>query len=87
MPSKTFSYPKTVVTPEVDNATLYDQVMPQRVEAFLAGVNVNLMAYGQTGTGKTHTIFGAPGVMDKAGRGEFGTSCPPEYGLCPRAST
>ena len=59
---KKWDYPRTVVTPETDNAALYDTLMPERNKAFLDGVNVNLMAYGQTGTGKTHTIFGAPGV-------------------------
>ena len=59
---KKWSYPKVVATPEVDNSELYEMIMPERIDAFLDGVNVNLMAYGQTGTGKTHTIFGAPGM-------------------------
>ena len=42
---------------------LYDSYMPKRIEGFLNGYNCNIMAYGQTGTGKTHTMFGPPGYM------------------------
>jgi len=42
------------------------------------------MAYGQTGTGKTHTMFGPPGLMARAAAGEFGTEVIEEYGLFPR---
>ena len=50
----------------MDQAELYDAFMPQRVQAFLDGINVNIMAYGQTGSGKTHTVFGPPGIMARA---------------------
>ena len=70
--AKKFTYPAHVITPEMDNEALFAQFMPQRIEAFLEGVNVNVMAYGQTGTGKTHTMFGTPGIMERAGKGEFG---------------
>ena len=59
-PSKRFNYPRTVVTPEMDNVTLYDKMMPQRVDAFLEGVNVNLMAYGQTGTVRVASALSPP---------------------------
>ena len=52
----------------------------------MTGYNVNLLAYGQTGTGKTHTMLGTPGVMKRAGRGDYGTSVHEEYGIFPRAA-
>lgn len=55
--------------------------MPQRVAAFLNGINVNIMCYGQTGSGKTHTMFGPPGLMDKAAEGIFGEAVNPDYGV------
>ena len=55
--------------------------MPRRIEAFLAGVNVNVMAYGQTGSGKTYTMFGPPGLMAAAAAGAAAEA---DYGLFPR---
>ena len=51
-----FDYPSHVIAPEMDNRALFEHFMPPRVQAFLSGVNVNVMAYGQTGSGKTHTM-------------------------------
>ena len=82
--NREFSYPSHIITPEMDQQALYDAFMPRRVEAFLAGVNVNVMAYGQTGSGKTHTMFGPPGIMGRAAAGEYGDSLCPGYGLFPR---
>ena len=48
---------------------LYNSYMPARIEGFLEGLNCNIMAYGQTGTGKTHTMFGPPGYMARAAKG------------------
>ena len=48
---------------------LYNSYMPARIEGFLSGLNCNIMAYGQTGTGKTHTMFGPPGYMARAAKG------------------
>ena len=82
---KEFRYMRHVVPPSTDNATLYEVFMPRRVAAFLTGgLNVNVMAYGQTGTGKTHTMFGTPGIMGRAGSGEFGLGVSDEYGFFPR---
>jgi len=79
-----FTYPSHVIAPTMDNQALYDAFMPSRVEAFLQGINVNIMAYGQTGSGKTHTVFGPPGIMGRAATGEYGNEMCPEYGLFPR---
>jgi hypothetical protein len=79
-----FTYPSHVITPDMDNEALYNAYMPPRVQAFLDGVNVNVMAYGQTGSGKTHTMFGPPGILSRAASGEYGDSVCAEYGLFPR---
>jgi kinesin family protein C2/C3 len=73
-----------VIQPETDNAAMFEQFMPPRIEGFLEGYNVNIMAYGQTGSGKTHTVFGPPGILSRAGSGEYGTDIHQDYGLFPR---
>ena len=79
-----FTYPSHVIAPDMDQAALYGHFMPPRVQAFLDGVNVNVMAYGQTGSGKTHTMFGPPGIMGRAAAGQYGDDMCAEYGLFPR---
>lgn len=79
-----FKYPSHVIPPSLDNAGLFDQFLPCRIDAFFEGVDVNVMCYGQTGTGKTHTIFGTPGIMSRAGRGEYGHAVTLDYGIFPR---
>ena len=64
---KSFDYMDNVVPPETDNEQLYSVFLPSRVEAFMGGYNVNLLAYGQTGTGKTHTMLGTPRVIKRSG--------------------
>jgi len=80
-----FSYPSHVIAPSMDNEALYNTFMPPRIQAFLDGVNVNVMAYGQTGSGKTHTMFGPPGIMARAAAGEYGDGVAAAYGIFPRA--
>jgi hypothetical protein len=81
---KQFSYPSCVITPDMDQQALFDEFMPQRIDGFFSGYNVNVMAYGQTGSGKTHTMFGPPGIMGRAGAGEYGVGLCQGYGLFPR---
>ena len=38
-------------------AEVYEQVQPA-IDAAMSGVNSTVLAYGQTGAGKTHTLFG-----------------------------
>ena len=63
---RNFTYPSHVISPEMDQQATWTSFMPPRVQAFLDGMNVNVMAYGQTGSGKTHTMFGGrcfgPGI-------------------------
>ena len=46
-----------------DSATLdvYSAIANEVVESALSGINGTIFAYGQTSTGKTHTMFGSPG--------------------------
>ncbi|EOD20793.1 hypothetical protein EMIHUDRAFT_117465 [Emiliania huxleyi CCMP1516] len=79
-----FSYPSHVIAPEMDQQALYDAFMPVNMQAFVDGVNVNVIAYGQTGSGKTHTVFGPPGILARAAAGELGDGVDQDYGLFPR---
>ena len=52
-----------------DNAAVYRRTAKSVVDAVLRGVNGTVMAYGQTSSGKTHTMSGTaedPGVMTRA---------------------
>ena len=82
--TRVFEYPHHIVDPQEGQHDLYETLMPSRIEAFLSGINVNIMCYGQTGSGKTHTMFGPPGLITKASRGHFGMNVAENYGLCPR---
>lgn len=79
-----FTYPRHVFGPEREQQQLFDEFMPQRIGAFLQGVDANIVAYGQTGCGKTHTMFGPPGIMAEAAAGTYGADVCPCYGLFPR---
>lgn len=83
--SKTFSFPRGVISPEMNQETLAQTVeLSSMLQDFISGVNVNFLAYGQTGSGKTYSIFGPPGIMSEAGSGKFGTEIISDYGLFPR---
>ena len=78
-----YSYPDAVVGPEVGQQTSYDMLMGGLLEKFLAGYNCTFIAYGQTGTGKTHTMFGAPASLKSLGG--VGATIHPDWGIFPRA--
>lgn len=71
-----YSFPRRVFAPEVDQAEVYDEMMPDMVDDVFKGINCNVLAYGQTGSGKTHTMFGPPG----------GSSDSSKFGLLPRTA-
>ncbi|GFT76515.1 kinesin-like protein KIF11 [Nephila pilipes] len=54
---KTFSFDK-VFAPETEQAVIYDNVAAPLIKEVLMGFNCTILAYGQTGTGKTFTIEG-----------------------------
>ncbi|KAJ3352849.1 hypothetical protein GGF32_003544 [Allomyces javanicus] len=60
-----------VFPPATDNRTVYAEVGKPLVEACLRGFNGTLVAYGQTGTGKTTTLSASDGVIPRALRQLF----------------
>ncbi|KAI9065177.1 kinesin-domain-containing protein [Trametes sanguinea] len=55
----TRTYPFDMVFgPEADQTSIYNDVVHPMLEEVLMGYNCTLFAYGQTGTGKTHTMQG-----------------------------
>eukprot|EP00760_Papus_ankaliazontas_P037939 PhM_4_TR8793/c0_g1_i2/m.80393 len=51
-----------VIQPESNNADVFEQCrVAQFVECMSQGINGTLFVYGQTCSGKTHTMFGHPG--------------------------
>ena len=54
-----FTFAKEILGTDATQASVYDAAAGSLVKSFANdGFNVLLFAYGQTGTGKTHTIFG-----------------------------
>lgn len=54
-------YPMEVVTEDI-----FKEVVEPLINDFLSGYNITIMAYGQTGTGKTYTVSGlTPFVLEK----------------------
>ena len=49
-------------------ADLYEAVGKPLVQSVLEGFNAGIMAYGQSGSGKTHTMFGPPPSSSRATR-------------------
>jgi centromeric protein E len=57
-----------------DTATLYEEVLADVVKSTVNGFNGTIFAYGQTSSGKTHTMMGSkrgPGVLPLATRHIF----------------
>ncbi|EDV22771.1 uncharacterized protein TRIADDRAFT_3491, partial [Trichoplax adhaerens] len=47
-----------IFTPETNQLNIYKSMVIPMIEEVLEGYNCTLFAYGQTGTGKTHTMIG-----------------------------
>ncbi|KAF7363485.1 Kinesin motor domain-containing protein [Mycena sanguinolenta] len=56
-PVRTYPF-DLVFGPEADQALIYHEVVSPMLEEVIMGYNCTLFAYGQTGTGKTHTMQG-----------------------------
>ena len=54
------------------------------VDGVLRGINCTIFAYGQTGTGKTHTMLGASMEAEMAKR-TVSSRVTPSWGVIPRA--
>ena len=52
-----YTYDK-IFPAETDQKTIFNEIGLPLVKKFLSGYNSTIFAYGQTGTGKTHTIIG-----------------------------
>lgn len=66
--------------PGASQQQVYDSTARDLVDSALAGYNATLFAFGQTGTGKTHTMEGGSG----AGTSGSASGLPPEAGIIPR---
>ena len=55
---QTFTFAKFILGTDAKQEEVYQANAAGLVQSFVQGFNVLLFAYGQTGTGKTHTIFG-----------------------------
>eukprot|EP00201_Polytomella_parva_P015707 CAMPEP_0175058252 /NCGR_PEP_ID=MMETSP0052_2-20121109/11744_1 /TAXON_ID=51329 ORGANISM="Polytomella parva, Strain SAG 63-3" /NCGR_SAMPLE_ID=MMETSP0052_2 /ASSEMBLY_ACC=CAM_ASM_000194 /LENGTH=731 /DNA_ID=CAMNT_0016323611 /DNA_START=71 /DNA_END=2263 /DNA_ORIENTATION=+ len=58
-PPKTFTF-DSVFDPTIPQREVYDSIARPIVNSVMDGYNGTIFAYGQTGTGKTHTMEGAP---------------------------
>lgn len=75
--------------PDASQRDVFYGVAAPLVDDVLAGYNASLLAYGQTGTGKTHTMTGpqawAEGGEDVAAMAARWSPAAEEAGLLPRA--
>lgn len=51
---------------DVDNAGVFEACCNDVITAFCGGVNGTIVTYGQTASGKTHTMHGSEGVVPRA---------------------
>ncbi|KAI8913950.1 hypothetical protein DFJ77DRAFT_55159 [Powellomyces hirtus] len=78
---KSFTFDR-VFGPEHDQDDVYDASVKTLVDGFLEGYNATVLAYGQSGTGKTYTMGSAsPYTLN----GSKPTDISPHDGIIPRA--
>eukprot|EP00802_Teleaulax_amphioxeia_P007888 Tamp_07896.p1 GENE.Tamp_07896~~Tamp_07896.p1 ORF type:complete len:719 (-),score=91.44 Tamp_07896:262-2340(-) len=53
-----FVFEDGVLDPDISQADVFEKIGRPAAEAVLEGYNVTVFAYGQTGAGKTHSIYG-----------------------------
>ena len=66
---------------EASQEEVYRKAGTYGVDSVLAGFNATLLCYGQTGAGKTHTMFGPDKVIT-----DFDSCDPADWGIVPRAT-
>ena len=76
-----FVFEDGVLEPEVSQQDVFDTIGRPAAEAVLDGYNVTIFAYGQTGAGKTHTIYGSGTQSDQD---EHAAGMAPHTGLTDR---
>ena len=47
-----------ILPPDTKQSDAFQRIASHQIDQFLKGFNATIFAYGQTGAGKTHTIFG-----------------------------
>ncbi|XP_043506101.1 kinesin-like protein subito [Polistes fuscatus] len=65
---RTYTFTQTF-GPEITQVELFDRVIKQQMVDFLAGQSCNVMTYGTTNSGKSHTLHGtitSPGIIPRA---------------------
>eukprot|EP00927_Polykrikos_kofoidii_P077614 TRINITY_DN74546_c0_g1_i1.p1 TRINITY_DN74546_c0_g1~~TRINITY_DN74546_c0_g1_i1.p1 ORF type:complete len:602 (-),score=95.52 TRINITY_DN74546_c0_g1_i1:54-1859(-) len=73
-----FNYPASVCGPNTSQVVAYDAMLPDLVFSFTEdATDVVFFAYGQSGTGKTHTMLGTPESLES---GAFHA----DWGIFPR---
>ena len=60
------TFPRPVLPAEATQQQVYETLLPDLLNGFLSGMDVNFLALGQTGAGKTHSIFGPAKSMHRA---------------------
>lgn len=75
---KKYVFPRRVLLPESTQQEVFENVMPELLDAWTTQCrNCMFFCYGQTGTGKTHTMFGTPESLKS-------DELHPDWGLFPR---
>jgi hypothetical protein len=75
----------TSIIEGVDQGVAYTSIAQPLVDDFCRGFSCMLLAYGQAGSGKTHTIFGPPGSLNEHSlAGLVSGESPAAWGLFPR---
>jgi len=72
-----FVFEDGVLEPEISQEDVFETIGRPAAQAVLEGYNVTVFAYGQTGAGKTHSIYGSGGQCDE-------DSTSPQAGLTER---
>ena len=63
--TRRFTYDKVYAEGADDHKNVYTDLVEPLVETVLSGRNGTVLAYGSTGSGKTHTIFGGSNGLDE----------------------
>ncbi|XP_021001381.2 kinesin-like protein KIF11-B [Parasteatoda tepidariorum] len=77
--NKEFTFDK-VFPPDVKQIDVYKSVAAPLIQEVLKGFNCTILAYGQTGTGKTYTMEG-----ERRNNAKYSWEDDPEAGLIPRS--
>lgn len=83
--TKTKSFSKfSHVVQGSDQQQAYNQIARPLLEQLRSGYSCTLCAYGQTSSGKTHSVFGPPGCLTVTSVAQAQGETPAEWGIFPR---